>query len=84
MLRKCATSVDVIGERAAKWMRSLRPSAVSPVLSSAVADVAERARRSEEWTSTCALMGPVPTPGSQPKEALPAVGVVEQSGRSEE
>ena len=81
--RKCATSADVAGERAVKRTRSPRPLAAPPVSSLSVADVAERARRSEERTSAHAAMGPVLTLDLQPEEALPAVGVVEQSGWSE-
>ena len=59
--RKCATSADVAGERAVKRTRSPRPLAAPPVSSLSVADVAERARRSEEQTGTCASLGLVPT-----------------------
>ena len=82
--RKHVASADVVGEQAAKQTRSPRPSVASLVPSSPVADVAERAGQSKERTSPCAPMGLVPMPGSQPEEALPAVGVVEQSVRTEE
>ena len=48
-----------------------------------VADTAERAGRSKERTDARAATGPVLTPDLQPEEALPAVGVVEQSSRFE-
>ena len=60
--RKRAASAYVVGERAVKRIWSLRPSAVSPVPSSPVVDVAERAGRSEEQTGACAAAGPVPMP----------------------
>jgi len=75
--RKCAASVDAVGRHAAKRTRSPRPSVVSPVPSSPVADAAEQAGWPEERTGACAAMGPVLMPDSQLEEALPAVGAVE-------
>ena len=57
--RKRATSVDAVDEWEAKRTRSPRPLVASSVPSSPVADSAEQAGRSEEWTGTCASPGPV-------------------------
>ena len=59
--RKHAASADAVGEREAKWTRSLRPLVASLIPSPPIADVAEQASWFEERTSTCASLGPMPT-----------------------
>ena len=92
MLRKHAASANAIGEREAKWTRSLRPSVASPVFSLPVADATEQARQSEEWACTHASLGPVLAHDSQSKDppfatsigaSRPRVAVTHKPGRSQ-
>ena len=61
---KRAASVDAIGERVLKRMRSPRPSVVPPVPSPPAADAAGRAERFEERTGARVVTGSVPMPDS--------------------
>ena len=64
VLRKRGVSTDTVGGWATKRTWSPCPSVVSPIPSSSMVDATEKNGRSEERTSACTAMGPVPTPDS--------------------
>ena len=83
--RKCAASLDAVGELEAKRTRSPRPSEVSPALSPPALGAAGQARRSEERSRTPASSGPAPARDPQWGDAPPAalVGTPRAGGRGD-
>ena len=75
MLRKRATSADIVDEWETKRTRSPHPSVASPISYLPTVGTAKKTRWSKEWAYTCASPGPVVAHDLQQEDAPPIAPV---------